>query len=47
VPYIPGSDAPTVRRGPHPLLAFLGFAALVIVAMTIVLAITTIGRMVS
>jgi hypothetical protein len=44
VPYVPGGDTPPVRRGPHPLLAFLAFLTLILVAMLLVFGLTSVGR---
>ena len=46
MPYVPGGDTPPVRRGPHPLLAFLAFAALILAATVIILGLTSVGRLV-
>jgi hypothetical protein len=45
VSYVPGSDTPPTRRGPHPLLAFAAFATLILVAMLFVFGLTTVGRL--
>lgn len=42
--YVPGTTPPA-RRGPHPIKAFLWFAALVVVGMLFVTGLTTIGRL--
>ena len=41
----PTAPAPT-RRGPHPLLALAAYSTLILVAVLVVLALTTCGRVV-
>lgn len=43
--YVPGSDTPTTRRGPHPLKALAGFAALVGGGILFVTIVTGLGRL--
>ncbi len=42
---LPGDPLPPPRRGPHPLAALAAFVSLVLVAVTIIFGITSLGRL--